>query len=347
MEAKILLMNDMHISTDKISDFVKNWNEALDICEEHKILDLVIGGDIWTSRAGQSLGVLMAVRTCILNTTKKGIHLTIAEGNHCKEDLESVIGYSHLFSEYQDVDVVDDWMLLEYPQFNFYVMSYFPENGSFPDRIAELLESEGKEHNAGSDILYIHEGVAGGLITPAPHELPAEVVKDFKYVLVGHYHDRKKIPNTNVQYIGASRQHSFGEDEEKGYTIVYEDGSQKFIKNEVNTRYQTIEVESDQINGKLFDLLGEYNASGKYKTRIRVNCSDNEVLAIDKQKIIDAGASKVEIITASRKAEIKSLDMGFKFDRDGIKKEYVKFCSDKSIKDIDFGIKYIDQIKAI
>lgn len=45
-----------------------------------------------------------------------------------------------------------------------------------------------------------------------------------------------KIKGTVIEYIGSSRQHNFGEDEDKGYTLLYSDGSYEFIKNHVNIR---------------------------------------------------------------------------------------------------------------
>lgn len=61
---------------------------------------MIIGGDLWLSRSSQTLSTLMAVRQAIIKATKAGITITVAEGNHCKVDQESVLGYSHLFSEY-------------------------------------------------------------------------------------------------------------------------------------------------------------------------------------------------------------------------------------------------------
>ena len=46
-----------------------------------------------------------------------------------------------------------------------------------------------------NNILYIHEGINGALVTPSKKELPTKIFKDFDKVLVGHYHNRTKIKN--------------------------------------------------------------------------------------------------------------------------------------------------------
>ncbi|KAB4999398.1 phosphoesterase, partial [Bacteroides thetaiotaomicron] len=181
-----LLLNDIHVSKDNIPEFQKNWDEALYICDQYGIEDMIIGGDLWLSRSSQTLSTLMAVRQAIIKATKAGITITVAEGNHCKVDQESVLGYSHLFSEYPHVYVVDDYSIINISNdVELYIMSYFPENGSFVERLKKMVKAElnASVHN----ILYIHEGINGALSTPNEKELPTNIFSDFDTVLVGHY----------------------------------------------------------------------------------------------------------------------------------------------------------------
>ena len=57
----LLLLNDIHVSKDNIPEFTANWREALDICRKMDIRDIAIGGDLFLSRAAQTLDVLLAV----------------------------------------------------------------------------------------------------------------------------------------------------------------------------------------------------------------------------------------------------------------------------------------------
>ena len=338
-----LLINDIHVSKDNIQEFHLNWDEALDICKQHDIVEIIVGGDLWQSRSSQTLSTLMAVRQAIIKATKLGIYVTLAEGNHDKVDQESMLGYCHIFSEYPHVTVVDDYIAFECgDNVMLYVMSYFPEDGSFAQRVEDILKNDfdRTKHN----ILYIHEGINGALATANDKELPSKIFKDFDSVLVGHYHDRCKIKGTNIEYIGSSRQHNFGEDEAKGYTILYTDGSYEFIENKVNIRYRVVELSPSQIDSKLLEQLSEIKESGKYKTKIRINCDTIEVSNIDKQKIIEAGATKVEIVTDDTHIlASNSLSLEQKFDKNGIKQAYIGFCSDKEISS-EMGLKYLDKI---
>lgn len=339
-----LLINDIHVSKDNIPEFQRNWDEALGICKKQDIPEIIIGGDLLQSRSSyQTLDVLLAVRQAIIKATNAGLELTIAEGNHDLVDQEAILGYCHVFSEYPHVYVVDDYVSIDCSDdVTLYVMSYAPESGSFINRLQDIIDNDfdRNKHN----ILYIHEGIKGGLAMPSDDELPTKIFKDFDAVLVGHYHNRCKIKGTNIEYVGASRQHNFGEDEEKGYTILYDDGSYEFIKNESNTRYKVIDLALQDVDNHLIEELNDIKSNGKYKVKARINCSATDVQNIDKQKLLEAGAAKVEIVTektVAKSIEAHSLDR--KFDKTGIKQEYESFCSEKVI-DSSMGLQYLDKI---
>lgn len=338
-----LLINDIHISKDNIAEFHKNWDEALQICKDNDITDIIIGGDLWLSRSAQTLPTLMAVRAAILKATKTyNFNVIIANGNHDKTDQEIIEGYNHIFSDYENVEVVDEYVGYDYGEnVTLWVMSYFPENGSFIRRLEDL--KSGLEPEL-THILYIHEGIRGGLSTPSDDELPANIFVGFDKVLVGHYHDRKKIPGTNIEYIGSSRQHNFGEDEEKGYTILYTDGSTKFVKNEVNQRYKVIDVDIADMNDDFMDYLAKIKADSRYKVKVRIKCKSSQSTSVNKQQLAECGANKIELVTEQTEGmytDHKSITQ--KFDKSGIKEEYTNFCSQKSI-DNQLGLRYLDKL---
>lgn len=342
-----LLINDIHISKDNIPEFQKNWDEAVQICVDRKIPEIIIGGDLWLSRSAQTLSVLMAARNAILKATCRqnaNLRIMIACGNHDKVDQEAFESYNHLFHKYDGVHVIDDYVIYDISDtVTLYVMSYFPENGSFVQRFEDMAQDLDKSK---FNVLYIHEGIRGGLAQASDDELPASIFSEFDSVLVGHYHDRKQIPDTNILYIGSSRQHNYGENEEKGYTVLYDDGSHEFIKNQVNIRYKTIDVTpSSMTSDKFLDELSSYKDKN-YRIRLRIQCKANEASTIDRQKLLDAGASRIEIVTEESSVKLtKSQSISTKFDKSGIKEEYRSFCHDKEIDNIDMGLQYLDKIR--
>ena len=130
----------------------------------------------------------------------------------------------------------------------------------------------------------------------------------------------------------------------KVYISISFDG--EFIENKANTRYKVIDIPVSEINGDLLDELSELKESGNYKVKARISCDTTEASSIDKQKLIEAGATKVEIITERIEiASVESHSLDQKFDKDGIKKEYVGFCNGKEISS-EMGLQYLDKINS-
>ena len=343
----LLLLNDIHISKDNIPAFKANWQEAIDICRKMDVKEIAIGGDLFFSRAAQTLDVLLAVHDALLTAAEHGIHVTIAEGNHDKVNQENERGYCHVFDQHSNVLVCDEYVSLPLGddcRFVLHMMGYFPEDGSFCTRLDRLKEEalDPKRLN----FLYIHEGINGALAQPNDKELPAKIFEEFDKVFVGHYHNRTIIDKTRIEYIGSSRQHNFGEDEEKGYTVIYTDGSHEFIKNQANTRYRVIDVVAERAGLHLMDELREIDADGRYKVKVRVHAPQAAMKSVDKAALLDAGATKVELIADDEEMlEVAASSLFEKFDSHRIRETYEEFCREKQIDDVAIGLEYLSKIE--
>ncbi len=339
-------MNDLHISKDTIPEFAANWNEALEICERLDIGEIALGGDLFHSRASQTLDVLLAVGDALDAAWRRGVHITLANGNHDLVNQESLRGYCHVFNRHPNVTVVDDILTLRDESWDFalHMIAYFPERGSFLEKLDALIAGSLVEE--AMNYLYIHEGINGALAQPSGDELPADIFHDFEQVFVGHYHNRTRIKGTDIHYIGSSRQHNFGEDEQKGYTIIYNDGASEFIENQANIRYQVIDLPAAKADIRLCDRLDEIRAEGRYKVKVRVHCSATDSKEIDKARLMEAGASKVEIVTE----EVSIVDGGStgvldKYDSRRLRESYEEFCAQRQYDDVALGLDYLSKIE--
>ena len=340
----LLLLNDIHVSKDNILEFTANWREALDICRTVDIRDIALGGDLFLSRAAQTLDVLLAVHDALLLAAEYGMRVTMINGNHDKVNQESPRGYCHIFDQHDNVLVADDYIALPCPdgqRFILHMVAYFPESGSFPEKLERVrLDPERLNY------LYIHEGINGALTQPSDNELPVHLFEAFDKVFVGHYHNRCIIPKTHIEYIGSSRQHNFGEDEEKGYTVIYTDGTHEFIKNKVNTRYKVLDVSAERAGLHLMDELREIDADGRYKVKVRVHAPQAAIKSVDKAALLEAGATKVELIAADEELlESVSSSLFEKFDSRRIRETYEEFCREKQIEDVAVGLEYLSKIE--
>lgn len=342
-------MNDLHVGKENIPEFIANWNEALSVCERMGISEIAVGGDLFLSRAAQTLDILLAVHDVLLETSKKGIRVTIANGNHDKVCLESERGYCHIFDQHRNVVVVNDYASLPVGDGRYallHLIPYFPEDGSFTEKL-EQLKSKGFDQTK-LNFLYLHEGINGALSQPSEKELPANLFDGFDKVFVAHYHNRCTIPETNIEYVGSSRQHNFGEDEMKGYTVLYNSGKSEFIQNKVNLRYKVIDVNADDVDIHLTDLLDEMKADGRCRTKVRIHATVTQATSIRKDKLLNAGASKVEIVTGETEvSDVSTSGLFEKFDNRKIRETYEEFCREKKIAEVELGLSYLSKIDCV
>ena len=340
-KAVALLVNDMHITKNTINDFILNWDEMLEQAKANNVSTVIIGGDVFTDRSSQPLEVLITVKKCIEKAEYRGIQLVIALGNHDVVDKMAPFGYPTLFEAYPHVTVVNDapYQFKLDGDLSLVVMRYWPED-VFPDK----LEDVKKMADPSCTMLYLHEGIAGGLGDfVADDDIPNEIFKGFKAVLVGHYHNRKKIKNTNIEYIGSSKQKDFGEDDKKGYTLLFADGSYSFIQNQENMRFVTLEKDFGELDDKLEETIKDYFDDGYY-VKLRVECTEAQKKTVDKEHWYGLGVTKFEFNTEEAKvSKATDEDLSKKYDSQGIKSEYPSYCDEKNC-DSALGMKYLNKV---
>ena len=98
--------------------------------------------------------------------------------------------------------------------------------------------------------------------------------KQFDLVVVGHYHDRQLIGD-RVHYIGSSHQANFGEDEAKGFGIVWSDC--------------TIEYEQTQFPKYVKTYLDAKDKHGLRDILEMVNDEDKDTIYTNKHRVIITG----------------------------------------------------------
>lgn len=334
-----LLINDIHAGKENLQAFNDNWKEAVDLCKNRHIERMILGGDLFQSRASLPLSVIKAVQNFVDACIENNIHLYLVVGNHDKEDQEEQYSYCHIFKYTPNVTIVDKYSnMMVNNELILHLMAYFPENGTAMERVESIVDA--MDYTC-QNYLYFHQGISGALSKPAAEELPAKLFREFDAVFVGHYHDRTKV-KPNIEYIGASRQHTYGEDEEKGYTILYTDGSTEFVKNQVNTRYVTCELDVEDLDTSL-DRIQDLLDNPQYRVRLKIHVP-KDAPEIDRNKLLEMGVNRIEMVCEELEFnDTTESSLDTKFDKSSIKDEYRKFCESENI-DPENGLNYLDKI---
>ena len=347
-KAVALLANDLHASKENIEEFNKNWKELLEVAGKYKVERILIGGDLFTSRSSQTLSVLLAVHDFMQYVEGENFSILLANGNHDKVDQKANFGYCDIFIGMPQVNVVDGYRMACFGKICVTMIDYFPENDGFLDVLREAERYVQRGYSDRDHYLYIHEGIIGGLSSPSETDLPSNVFDSiWKRIFVGHYHNRRKIAGTNIEYIGASRQHNYGEDDMKGYTILFSDGSTEFVQNQVNTRYVTVEATYDQIMSDDFRSCLEGASKENTRVKVKVSCDPSQVSTVNREELADLGVAKVEFMTDSANIkEAAQQSLVERFDKSGLIDSYKNYCADNKVDNVDLGVSYLNKINA-
>lgn len=339
MNPVALLMNDLHITKDNTLEYEKNWNEALSVCDKYSINQIFIGGDIFTTRNVQSLWPMLVVGDCFRKAISLGKKINVAFGNHDCPVYGVETNWLDVYSDI--VNIERRWTFYEMGEKVLAMCSYYPEETMMPELLKELDEwLTAHDYSYSDAVLYLHSGVHGALGDfDVPNEIPQDLLTKYFRVLCGHYHNRTVIKDTAIEYIGSSRAHNFGEDDQKGYTLLYPNGETLFIQNEVNTRYATDEATLSELK----DWHKTYD--DRYKVRLRIYCKASEVETIDRDELMERGADKIEFMTEKIQAiKVEQSKIEEAFDNKSLQLEYKTFCKEKDI-DSRFGMKYLTKSK--
>lgn len=252
-----LFITDTHLSEHSIETNFSVFEQAINKCLELGINTIFHGGDIFTSRKGQPEIVLNAFKFILDQAATKGINIIAIGGNHDKTDYTSESSYLDAFTSHPALNVMSPYGVIENEGLLIHFLPYYDEDLIYSEYL-KLIEFPAQYKH----VLITHvaiNGIKNNGGTEVSNELGSDLFSKFDLVLVGHYHNRQILGN--IVYTGSTHQANFGEDEYKGYTLIYSDASYEF--GEFNTpKFITMELNAEDVNSgivKKFKLAENNN----------------------------------------------------------------------------------------
>lgn len=343
-----LILTDTHLKKDNFELVFNIFKQAVTLCKKLKIDIIFHLADFFDARAAQPLRTLKKAQEIIRYVNEAGIRLYIIPGNHDKDELDSDDSYLDLYKLEINYGEKETGNLIEsetssfffvnekfYQKLNILWLPYYKENGSYRKRLEDLSKfiQEGKKN-----ILLTHvaiDSVKNNDGTLVSNNLKTNLFKKFDLVLVGHYHNYSQIAD-NIVYIGSAYQANFGEDDKKGFTILYDNGEIEFIQSEF-PKY--IHVKIKATDKKTLAKYQKYSLNGD-NVRITIVGTEEEVKAIEKMNFagIDVKYDKQENNFEDLNDEL------IIFNRENIKKSFNEFRKLNNIEESDVFIEYLEKV---
>ncbi|MEM6734461.1 MAG: hypothetical protein AAF620_00185 [Bacteroidota bacterium] len=338
-----VLLTDTHLTKNNTSDIEEVWKQCIDLCQDLKVRRIFHGGDMVTARAAQPLNVLLSISNTIRALDDADIEVDAILGNHDLVNQEAFEGYPSIFDS-KGFRIHGIHEILRSPGFGkvvIHMLSYFPEKGSYKDRVEAIKGQLDKDK---FNLLITHVGINGGLAhanATTNKEVPAALFDGFDKVLVGHYHNQCQIEGYEIYYVGSTHQQNFGEDVNKGFTILYDDGSHKFIKSEM-PEYHTYRRAVEEAGGEFLHQIATHKKkhSGD-RIRVILTGDESKLKTIDKLAFAEVGTDRLQLKEESVAIRGEERQASFvSFDKELLIKEYGAFCVDQELEK-ELGLDYL------
>lgn len=341
-----VLVNDIHLDKNN-GDLVKDiFKQLMSVCEEYDTHRIFCGGDVFTNRSGQPLQCLTDWKEILEILTKKGFEFHVIPGNHDKTDSNSERSYLDIFGDkcvclYRNIG----YIICENCLVGF--IPYFQDE-KWLEKFEELDKKKGEQ----TRILITHMGFDGVVNNDGSRVssiIKPSMFKNWTKVLIGHYHNASKLAD-NVIYTGSAYQNNYGENiTDKGFTVVFSDGSLKFVSSKF-PKYIKEVINADD-KETLMNLLEKYEGEEYDHIRFvfrgkKTDCQKINISEIQGRYGIDCKFESTEEVEAM---EISESDSVLSYDKKTITKDFMKFCSDNKIggKNFKYGFDLIKKMRYV
>ena len=337
-----IISNDWHIKPSNVDEIIDLTKQKIQLAKKHSIKKVFILGDIFQSRQSQPLSVLKCFEQVLDLFDKGNVEVIVTPGNHDKTNYESYHSFLDSFSWHPALLLMNGHDSIQIDDINFICIPFFSND----IWLKELEESRKLINNQIKyNILLSHIAFNGSVNndgSKVENKIKPELVKDFDAVFLGHYHNYHKV-SKEIYHLPCLQQNNFGEDSNKGFTLIKEDGSFEIVKSKFK-EFLTVEVDANTLTKKEISKMIKSTDPKENYVRIKVKGSEDKVksLKLDEFKVLgyDIKTEHEDILTSIKEVELGKI---IEFNESLIIEEFKMFCQEEGFdeKSSQEGMFYI------
>jgi len=342
-----IISTDWHLKQDNIKQLKFLITQKCELAQELGVKTVFCLGDIFESRTGQQQETLASLSEILEIFEEYQIQLIAIPGNHDKNFYTSAKSYLIPYKHHPYFHLVSESMDFAIEDVNFCLLPYFKEN-LWLEKYKKLTLPEVSLMRKGKKNIFLSHIAMNGSVNNDGSKVACNIsVGDFRewdLVLLGHYHNAQQV-GVNVFHIPSIQQNNFGENPEKGFTVVYDDCSTELVKSDFK-EFEKITINLDTISKTDFNTLIKTHSNSDKNIRFELIGSTDKVKSINKEELGALGIS-VSIKVKEIEDTIEYAEQEIKeFNSTNIIDEFAEFCKEKE-KDYDKGVIYLQKKLAV
>jgi exonuclease SbcD len=337
-----VISTDWHLkesNIDQVKDLVK---QKCELAKQLGVDTVFCLGDIFDSRSGQKEVTLRAFSDILETFSSYGIKLWMIPGNHDKTILSIDDSFLDPYKHHPKFKLVKMSGRVPIGSTFFYLLPYY-KAPIWLEKYHELVDYIGSFNIGEKHILLSHIAMNGSTNNDGSKVecgIAPTLFKSWDAVLLGHYHDQQQIAS-NVFHIPSIQQNNFGENNQKGFTVVYDDASFELVRSKFK-EYVKISIDFDRTSKNDVKAIVKENIDPNKFVRLEFVGSADKIKSLDRDEISSLGIDvKVKVKEIEDTIEYATEEVK-EYDSVSIVEEFKLFCEEKG-KDFDKGNEYLQR----
>jgi len=338
------ISNDWHIESKNTEQIIGLIKQKIKLAKKLETTTLICLGDVFQSRQAQPLNVLKCFEKILDLIDEAGMVLYCIAGNHDKTDYSSEDSFLDQFQWHPSLklfNVISGDIVLG-GGIHLQFIPFFEES-KYIDILDSLIKDNAIHSSNPRRILCSHQALSGSVNNDGSkieNNIKPSLFENFFKVFLGHYHNQSQI-GRNIFHLPSLQANNFGEDNEKGFTVLYADGSHELV-NSIFPEYHTIKIDLDKVNKEELNQLKKDGSQlikeSDANIRFKIEGSSDKVGAIKSEEFtalgIDVKKEHKTIIKSIEKAKIGEVII---YDNTTILDKFDKFCETEEYDNIEYG----------
>ena len=278
-----IISTDWHIKADNKESILSIAEQEIQLAQNCGVNTIIWLGDIFDSRMSQSQELLTLMDSILNMYYLAGLTVHCIPGNHDKTDYGDDKSFLTVFKYHPNFHLHEELDMFVFGQYKFWFMPFYRQD--------VYLEKFEMCTPLGQCVLFSHTAIQGSINndgSKVESSIKASLFRGFEKVFLGHYHNRQQ-PAKNIFHLPSVQQNNFGEDGDKGFTVLYDDLSFELVKS-VFRPYKEIVVDARTVTSEELVELSKSSVDG-VNLRLTFTGDKQAVKKIDRKKFTAVGIS--------------------------------------------------------
>lgn len=336
-----IISTDKHLKEENSVELLDLAKQEISLAKKYQVDFVIWLGDIFDSRLSQREELLTCLTEMIALYHKADIQILCIPGNHDKTNYEGDSSFLTPFKHHPSFYLAETEEASEFDfgtgDIEMHFVPFYSQD-VWLERFRRLPVPKTKR-----SILFSHTAVQGSINNDGKkvnNKISTSLFKDYGKVFLGHYHDAQQ-PASNVFHLPSTRQNNFGEDEEKGFTVLYDDLSTLFVKSDF-IPYREIKVDLTTVTKEEMMSLAKTDTN-EAKVRVTLIGDQQAVKGVNKKWFTDNGISVKAKYTDIEVDEAEEAQTLQELNGSDISEKFKAFCEEKGYNYKE-GFKILKQI---